>query len=185
MDCLNNRIGILGCGAPTTQASETNVIPVVEALPILFINQLPGVSLQKINDMADDEQETFLGVWSDIVLRTMKKFETLVKAELNNCYRLTDKTVVECLICESKALFDVALWYLHGTELMIEITSSDEINRWTTIDLDKAERLKEEFYGEFKGALKDAVQGISPQDSDCIESCLTCNDNVKWVTQLP
>lgn len=172
MQCLVNRIGISGCDA-SSQGVQ------------LYINQLPGVSLENIEALADDEQETYLGLWADIVLRTMKKFEILVKAKLNQCYKLTDKTVVECLICEKKELFDVALWYLHGTELMIERTSTDEMSRFTTIELEKAERLKEEFYGEFQSALNDAVQGISPEDSDCVVSCLQCNDPVRWVMQTP
>ncbi len=175
----------MGCGAPTTTASEAGITPIVEALPILLINQLPGISIQKINAMVDDEQETFLGLWADVVLRTMKKFEILVKAKLNQCYKLTDRVVVECLICEKKDLFDVPLWYLHGTELMIELTSTDEMSRYTTIDLEKAERLKEEFFSEFQSSLNDAVQSITPQDSDCIKGCVPCNDAVKWVTQLP
>ncbi len=172
MDCLQNRIGILGCGAPTTGVQ-------------LYINQLPGVSIEKISALADDEQETFLGVWADVVLRTLKKFEILVKAELNKCYKITDKTVVECLICEHKALFDVALWYLHGTELMIEVTSSDTISRFTTMDLEKAEKLKEEFFTEFQASLSDAINSINPQDSDCIETCIPCNDSVRFVMQTP
>lgn len=208
MECLKNRIGISGCGAPATSPDPDFIVTegadfiVTEgssgfpppatpppagsgALPILTINSLPGVSLQKIDSLADDEQETFLGVWNDIVLRAMMKFEILVKAKLNQCYKLTDKTVVACLVCEKKELFDVALWYLHGTELMIEITSTDTINRYTTIDLEKAERLKEEFYLEFQGALNDAVQAITPADSDCITGCVECNDTVKWVYQTP
>lgn len=191
MDCLVNRIGIRGCDAPASEAvaaSGEGILPVVlaaEALPVLFINDLPGVSLVKIDALADDEMETYLDVWNTIVLRAIKKFEILVKAKLNQCYKLTDKTVVTCLVCEKKDLFDVALWYLHGAELMIEITSTDEMNRYTTIDLEKAERLKEEFYAEFQSALTDAVDSISPAESDCIVSCLECNDTIKWVMQAP
>jgi hypothetical protein len=191
MDCLVNRIGIRGCDAPASEAvaaSAPGVIPIVlavEALPILFINDLPGVSLAKIDSLTDDEMETYLDVWGTVVLRAIKKFEILVKAKLNQCYKLTDKTVVACLVCEKKDLFDVALWYLHGTELMIEITSTDEMNQYTTIGMEKAEKLKEEFYAEFQSALTDAVQSITPADSDCVPSCLECNDNVKWVMQAP
>jgi hypothetical protein len=172
MQCLANRIGILGCDANTTEVQ-------------LYINQLQGISIENISALADDEQETFLGLWYDVVLRTMKKFEILVKAKLNQCYKLTDKTVIECLVCEKKELFDVALWYLHGTELMIERTSTDEMNRYTTIDLEKAENLKVEFYREFEQALDDAVSSIQPNDGDCLKGCLECNDSVKWVMQTP
>lgn len=184
MDCLVNRIGIRGCGAPSTPA-DTEADPPVEALPVLFINDLPGVSLENIEALANDEQETFLGVWNNVALRSLKKFEILVKAKLNRCYKITDKTVVECLICEKKELFDFSLWYLHGCEMMIERTSSDVISRFTTIDLEKAEQLKSDFFAEFDAALDDAVNSINPSDSDCITGCLQCNDSVKWVTQLP
>lgn len=185
MDCLTNRIGIRGCDAPSTPASAPGVDPVIEALPVLFVNDLPGISLENINALVDDEDESFLVLWNRVVLRTMKKFEILVKAKLNQCYKLTDKTVVECLICEKKDLFDVPLWYMHGTELMIERTSTDEMSRFTTIDLEKAEKLKQDYYMEFESALNDAVQSISPADSDCITGCLECNDSIKWVMQTP
>lgn len=183
MDCLNNRIGIRGCGAPATEGAVGP--PVVEALPKLVVNDLPGITLENIEAMVDDEQETFLGLWNNIVLRTLKKFEVMVKAKLNKCYRITDKSVVECLVCEKKDLFDVPLWYLHGVELMIERTSTDVMSRYTTIDLEKAEKLKQEFYLEFEANLTDAVNSLNPEDSDCITDCLECNDTVKWVMQTP
>lgn len=185
IECLNNRIGIRGCDAPTSPASAEGVTPVVAALPILVVNDLPGVTLQNINAIVEDEDETFLALWNKVVLRTIKKFEVLVKSKLNECYKLTDKTVVACLICENAELFDVALWYLHGTELMIERTASDTLSRYTTIDLDKAEQLKIDFYAEFQSCLDDAVQGINPSDSDCVTDCVESNEAVRWVFQTP
>lgn len=185
MDCLINRIGILGCDAPSTPASSPGVTPVTEALPVLFVNQLPGITLENIDILATDEQEDFLGVWENVALRALKKFYILVKAKLNQCYKISDKETVECLICEHKDLFDVALWYLHGTELMIERTSTDTLSRYTTIDLEKAEKLKEDFYIEFESALKDAIDSINPADSDCVTGCMECNDAIKWVMQTP
>lgn len=184
MECLKNRIGILGCDAFTQAASEGP--PAVEALPVLLVNTLPGITFEKIASIADSEQETFLGVWGDITLRAMKKFEILVKAKLNQCYKITDKAVIECLVCEKKELFDVALWYLHGTEVMIEVTSTDTLNRYTTIDLEKAEQLKTDFYTEFQAALEDAVQGINPKDSECLDgACVECRRPVTFVMQTP
>lgn len=173
-DCIDGRIGILGCGVPEGSAT-------------LFINQLPGVSLQNIEALADgNEQQTFIDVFADISLRARKKFEVLAKAALNICYRITDKKVVACLICEKVELFDVALWYLYGSELMIEVTSSDSLNRWTTIDLDRAEKLKAEFFAEFQAALDDAIKAISPEDSECVAAkCIPCNGQVNFVTQTP
>jgi hypothetical protein len=173
MNCLADRIGIKGCGVTYIVA------------PQLYINSLPGVTLEMIDALANDEQETFIGLWNDVILRSMKRFEIAVKSKLNKCYKLTDKVVVECLVCEKKDLFDVALWYLHGVELMIERTSTDEMSRYTTIDLDKAEQLKQEFFSEYETALNDAIQSINPSDSDCVKGCLQCNDTVRWVMQTP
>lgn len=191
ISCLNNRIGIRGCDAPFTQgveASAPGVIPevqAVEALPILFINDLPGCPLMKIDSLTDDERDTYLEVWEAIALRAIKKFMVMVKAEINKCFRITDNTIVECLVCENKGALDVALWYLHGVELMIEITSSDNLNRFTTIDLDRAERLKGEFYEEFQSFLKDAIASVDIEGSECITTCVECIESVKFEYQLP
>lgn len=184
MDCLVNRIGISGCGAPTSPASAEGVTPVVEALPVLVVNDLPGITLKNIEALANEEDDSFVDVWKKVAKRAIAKFDILVKARLNQCYKLSDKTIVECLVCEHRDLFDVALWYLHGTELMIERTSTDTLSRYTTIDLDKAEQLKTEFYQEFQAALNDAVTGINPEDSECTD-CVECNDDIKFVMQLP
>lgn len=191
MDCLTNRIGISGCGAPMSDAIEASgegIEPVVEAapaLPILLVDDLPGISLENISAMVSNEQETFLGLWRQIVLRSMKKFEMSVKVKINECFKITDKAVIECLVCENKELFDVALWYLHACELMIERTSTDVLSRFTTIDLDKAEILKAEFYAEFKASLDDAVHSMNIKDSDCIEGDLEQNQDIQWVIQTP
>lgn len=178
MECLQNYIGVKGCDAPAPSAE-------VGAFSGLYINSLPGVNLEVMESIADHEQETFLGVWEDVQLRGLKKFALAVKAELNKCYRITDKTVVECLVCEKKDEFAVALWYLLGVELMIERTSSTRINRFTTIDLDQAEKLKAEFYTEFSESLKDAVRSINPQDSPCVTTCVEHNENIRWTEQTP
>jgi hypothetical protein len=177
MDCLQGYIGIQGCGAQEPSTDEG-------AFSGLYINQLPGVNLEVIESIADDEQENFLGVWADVELRALKKFSLAAKAELNKCYRITDSTVVSCLVCAAKDSFAVALWYFLGTELMIERTSSTRLNRFTTIDKDEAEKLKAEFYAEFSAALKDAVGTINPCDTDCMD-CVESNQAVKWVEQTP
>jgi hypothetical protein len=172
MECLKDRIGIMGCDA-------------VEAGASLYVNQLPGITLYNFSSLTNSDQRTFLDLWNNITLRTMKKFEVFVKSEINKCYKIIDDDVIECLVCEKKEKFDVALWYLHGTEVMIERTSTDELNQYTTIDFEKAEQLKADFYLEFQAALVNAVSCITPNDSDCMTSCVQCNDAVKFVTQLP
>jgi hypothetical protein len=188
MDCLQGYIGIQGCGAPAPAIPVT--LPegktALDYFSGLYINQLPGVNLEVIESIADDEQENFLGVWADVELRALRKFALAVKAELNKCYSIYDPIVVSCIICENKDLFSVALWYFLGVELMIERSASTRLNRFTTIDIDQAEKLKSDFYTEFQAALSDAVSSINPNDSDCIEpGCVNCGGPVRYVEQTP
>lgn len=188
MDCLKGYIGISGCGAPASPAVP-NPLPAGKTAEDyfsgLYINQLPGVNLEVIESIADDEQETYLGVWADVETRSLKKFALAVKAEMNKCYRITDSSVVACIVCEQKDLFAVALWYFLGVELMIERTSSTRLNRFTTIDVDAADKLKADFYAEFQAALTDAVGSIDPCASDCLDCPPPSNDNVRWREQTP
>jgi hypothetical protein len=174
MECLNGRIGIRGVTGQTPD-------------PALYINDLPGITLENITALASTDDAWLLDVWRRVKLSASKKFSLMLRAELTKCCKLSS-TVISCLVCnsiENEGLFDVALWYLHGVELMIERTSSDTMNRWTTIDLDKAERLKGDFYAEFQTALQDAVKSIDVNDSLCIEECLDSNELIKFEYNLP
>lgn len=194
MECFNNWIGIRGCGAPSSDEVEavpanpdadppTEEVEAVPALPILFVNDLPGVTLENLNALVSDEQQTYVQMWAVVSKRALLKFYLIAKAELNKCHKITDKETVECLLCENVELLVVALWYFMGVELMIERTSTDNLNRFTTIDLDKAERLKGEFYAEATSALTDAIKGIDVCNSDCIEDdvCVQSNETYKHV----
>lgn len=184
MECLNNCIGY------RNRAQQTPVVP--DPAPDdfyfsgLFINDLPGISFDMVQGISEDERDQDdIVVWADIRKRGLLKFGLAVKAELNKCHRITDTAVVTCLVCADKDRFAVALWYFLGVELMIERTSSDRLNRYTTIDLEKAERLKSEYYAEFQASLSDAVSSLNVRDSDCIEGCLECGGDFRWVEQTP
>lgn len=184
MNCLKDFIGYKNA------TTEVPTLPTDPSVAIsfsgLYINQLPGVSFEMVQDVSEDEQDQDdMKVWADIQLRGLLKFGLAVKAELNKCLRITDSTVVDCLVCADKDHFAVALWYFLGVELMIERTSSDRLNRYTTIDLEKAERLKADYYAEFQTALSDAVSSLNAADSDCITGCAECNDTTRWVEQTP
>lgn len=147
----------------------------------LYINQLPGISLKSIERLADAEQGNFLGVWRDIQHRALMKFGIAFRARLNTNHSISDKTVVNCLACENKEGFSTALWYLLGAELMIERTSTDRLNRYTTIDLPKAEDLKAQFYTEYQAAFTDAVSSMDIKGSDCTDDCIPCNSDLMFV----
>lgn len=45
----------------------------------LYINQLPGISLKSIDQIANEDQVDFLGVWDDVQTRSLTKFRTAVQ----------------------------------------------------------------------------------------------------------
>lgn len=75
LDCLTTSVQLRGCG--------TN-----SPAPLLFVNALPGISLKSIEFLADSEQQTYIGVWNDIVTRAKERFRLSVQSALNTRYKL-------------------------------------------------------------------------------------------------
>lgn len=170
LECFTGFIGILGCNA---QAPGSG----------LYINSLPGVTLEMVDKIADSEQITYKGVWSEVEQRGILRFRTALMAKLNECYQINERTTVECIACENKDLLATSLWFLVGAELMIERIYSNRINRYTTIDKEQAEELRDHFTVEYEKELALAVQGINVEESDCINNevdCLQQNGPIHW-----
>lgn len=301
MECLIDYIGLTGCGTSSPVSG-------------LFINSLPGISLKSIAQIADAEQQTYLGVWEDVQLRATKKLQLMLNSILSKQYKVktarysirtkeeeqatttgayatpafkfesycssplsyhhiqsitcrkwnnsstvgvtvynaednailynasfatngdTYQTVnlnenfyyeeiivvvtlsggvyyndefksidfgggniktgiyaanaftqfntsygisvnyglrcsLDNLACDSKDIFALPLWYLLGSELMMERMVSDRINKWT-VDRKQAEELKAYYDAEAEKALSQAIAGISISDYDC---CIQCD----------
>lgn len=161
IECFTGFIGILGCNALTPGSG-------------LYINSLPGVTLEMVDKIADSEQITYVGVWQEVEQRGVLRFRTALMAKLNECYQINQRATVECIACENKDLLATSLWYLLGAELMVERIFSDRINRYTTIDKQQAEELRDHFTLEFEKELGLAVQGIDVENSDCIVNETDC-----------
>lgn len=144
MDCL---IGFIGYDST------------VEVDSGLYLTSLPGVTIDLIYGISDDD-ELEDKTWADIEKRSILKFRTFFLNELNKCWNLTSVSVAECLICGNKDLLSVAFWYLCGAEMMSETIGSERTNRFTTVDLDKAQNLRDEFMDIFHNELHTAVAGI-------------------------
>lgn len=170
LECFTGFIGILGCNSATPGSG-------------LYINSLPGVTLEMVDKIADSEQVTYVGVWQEVEQRAILRFRTQLMAKLNECYQINQRTTVECIACENKDLLATSLWYLLGSELMVERIYSNRINRYTTIDEDEAKELRDHFTVEFEKELALAVQGIDVESSDCIKDetdCLQQNGPIHW-----
>lgn len=77
------------------------------------------------------------------------------------------------LICCSKKDFVYAWQKCLGYEFFDEITMSDRLNRFTTIDKKKALDRKEELQNDFSELLRDVLKGITIDQHDC---CVECNE---------
>jgi hypothetical protein len=77
MKCLSGHIGLRGCGLEFPAAAA-------------FLNELPGISLKTIDQVADQEQKTYYAVFQDIETRALRKFSTDVENYLSKKYRLSN-----------------------------------------------------------------------------------------------
>lgn len=178
MDCLKNYIKIEGCEPPDYNPFDDPATPEVEVddpateevveesspdASDLFINRdLPGISLKNIDALADEEQKTFLGLWNEMQDRAIKKFVIAVKAgwkELFSVCILKDDE--DQWFCDNRQQLAFALLYFLGAELMLERIYSDRLNRYTTVDRDKAVALRKEFQKEFQSQLRNALELIN------------------------
>jgi hypothetical protein len=136
----------------------------------LYVDTLPDISVYIADRIASEDASSFIETWEQIEDRGLKKFRTFFIAEVNRCYRLSKVDVCECLIEENKELLGVCLWYLLGAEFMYERTSSSRLNRFTTFDRDKGERLQDDFMTIFDKELSTAVRGLDIENSECVET---------------
>jgi hypothetical protein len=80
LSCLIDHIGIRGCDDLPVPASG------------LYINSLPGISLKMMDQIADEEQVDFLGVWTDVQTRAIKRFRNEINAVFGKRYHLKTMT---------------------------------------------------------------------------------------------
>jgi hypothetical protein len=96
-------------------------------------------------------------------------------APTNDSYGLSASYNLQCsydaLVGNMRQPLAVAWWYLLGAELMAERIYTDRINRYTTIDLNKAKDLRE----EFKRAFIDELQSVADGLDLSTDSCIACN----------
>lgn len=97
MDCLKDYIGIRWCNGTVPPSG-------------VYINDSAGISLKQLSAIAGDEQKTALGAWDEIQTRALRRFKSLVYAELNKRY----------------AMFNVKHSYNLGRQ--IDLTTADSPN---------------------------------------------------------
>lgn len=168
-NCLIGYVGLQACGGVYE-----------EPLSGLYINSLPGISLESIDKIADSEQITYVGVWDDVQQQAKVRFKIDFITEVTKCYKITRDCDYETFICDNLELLANAWRYLLGNQLMIFRVYSPRLNRFTTIDLPQAKELQAYYQSEYEAALSQAVKLI-----DFSTCCMECGSNPEYVYILP
>lgn len=168
MGCFDNYIGIKICGNESSASG-------------LFINSLPGISLESIDATADREQVTYAGLWQDVQAEAFTRFYLDFVNELLECFELQPYCDYESILCANKGKLAVAWKYLLGNQLMLFRLYTDRLNRYTTVDLTKAQELRDFYEAEYFRALRIAVKIVDVGDCDCSG----CTGDIQSVTWLP
>ncbi|MCM1034936.1 MAG: hypothetical protein NC229_08480 [Bacteroides sp.] len=152
LNFLKGYIGLLSNGAIIAESG-------------LYIDALPDISLQILEDITDNELDSG-DTWSRIEDRGLLKFRTLFIAEVNKCHKITNIEICECLIESNREILATALLYLLGAEVMLTRRASSRINM-ATIDRNKPKELREYFEDQFAKELSTAVASIDIHSSEC------------------
>jgi hypothetical protein len=170
MQCFIDHIGLLYCttGVYTAPASG------------IYLNTLPGITIENIDKIASNDQVTYLAVWRDVQQYSLDQFRLDVMNEIKKCYDINPDCDYDALICDNITELTTAWKYLLGVTLMIFRITSDRINRWTTIGREEAKELQAFYQVRYEEALK---QGVLLMDTE--ECCLRCEPNPATVTWLP
>lgn len=104
----------------------------------------------------------------------------------NDVYGLSAIFSIQCrydwVVCSNLEIFSNAWLYLLGAEMMTERIYSERVNRFTTIDIDSAVSLRNEYLAEFDRELSLAINGIDISDSDC---CIECEAMIQKPYAIP
>jgi hypothetical protein len=169
MSCLTDYIGLKICGNENPESG-------------VFINSLPGISIEMMDSIAESEQITFKGVWADVQTEAWNRFYIDFMDETNKCYDINPYCDYEDLICDNLGRLVNAWRYLLGNQLMLFRIYSPRINLFTTVTIDEAKELRDFYQVEYENALKQAVKLI---DVGACVDCMQCGGNPQTVTWLP
>ena len=100
----------------------------------------------------------------------------------DNCYGMSAIYSVQCawdgMVCQNKDIFTRPYWYCLGIELLTEQIYSTKLNSYTTINLQQAKTLRDEFTTEYTRSLMQICDNLE-LDCDC---CIECGGSVMSVT---
>lgn len=169
MECFIDYIGLAACGGAYDAPASG-----------IYINSLPGISVESIDKIADAEQMNYIGVWEDVQANAVQQFYVDVKAEISKCYQLSCDCDYKALICENQEELTQAWKYLLGIWVLLFRINSNRFNSYTTLTVKQAQELKDHYQVEYEKYLSNGVKCMD------ISSCeLCCGGNPEVITWLP
>ena len=103
MQCLLDYVGLKICGEGQTSPPSA-----------LWINSLNGIGLDQLSSLADTDQRSVEGVWSDIQTRAMLRFSDDVRDAFNKKYRITNimqsMTTLKTVDSDTTSTADANTW---------------------------------------------------------------------------
>ena len=170
MQCFIDYIGLSLCaGAYTAPASG------------IYLNSLPGLNIESIDKVADQEQVNYIGVWQDAQANALQQFRLDILTGIQGCYKIDTDCDYDAMICDNQDVFVQSWKYLLGVWILMYRINSNRMNRFTTVSVDQAKELKDYYISEYEKFLKQAILVMD------ISSCDLCcgGQNPTVVTYLP
>ena len=170
LECLSDYIGLSYCETGVYDAPVSGI----------FLNALPGLSIESIDKIAIAEQQTYLKVFQDVQASAIPDFRSDVIAEIMKCYAIDCECDFDKLICDNINLLTQSFKYKLAIWVLIYRINTTRVNRFTTIDLQAARDLRTFYELEYKKMLSQEVLCI-----DVSECKLCCGGNPEVVSWLP
>jgi len=172
MQCFIDHIGIKSCGSDTPQIS---------------ITQLPGITFKMIDSIVNDDYKTFVEMYQELQQRAMRKFqrdyERKFKAKYLGFCEAEEGCTLSDIACDNIEIFTEPWMYCIGIELMIERLYTTRMNRFTTIDKQQAEELKDYYTAEYEKTLNQSLCMIPKETIQ--QCCLQKQPGLRYREQLP
>lgn len=161
LECLTGFVGVRSCfeGEPGSG---------------YYINDLPGISSEVLQAITEAEEETYFNTWLNIQKRAILSFRSELLSKLRECYDIKQLDTVECLACENKDLLSTSLWYWLGVATMNQALMNWNNTRYTTVDREAVEEIRNFYQVEYEREIKNAVMGIDVENSACINTERSC-----------
>lgn len=143
--CLKDYIGVRLCADSEDSGSG------------LYINSLPGLSIEALDNFATSEQTTFLGLWSDTQDEAWAQFEIDFYNQLINCHEVDRQCDWKALICRNKKVLANAWRYCIGVQLMLAAIYTPRLN-FFTLDEKQLGETKDLYQTRYDEALEKSVK---------------------------